>query len=158
MYPFGTKKRPRNILAITLTYGFFVVLLTLQSGFLAPVRANGETISVWLTTPDKTNLLASQGALSFSSGGSNANAITINDEQTYQKMIGFGASLTDSSAWLISNKMSRQQRDQLMSDLFSPTNGIGLNFLRQPMGSSDMALPSGYEGTNAPGEYSYDDM
>jgi glucosylceramidase len=26
------------------------------------------------------------------------------------------------------------------------------------MGSSDMALPAGYEGTNAPGEYTYDDM
>ncbi|HEX6477784.1 MAG TPA: hypothetical protein VF043_02985 [Ktedonobacteraceae bacterium] len=32
------------------------------------------------------------------------------------------------------------------------------HFLRQPMRSSDMALPTGYEGTNAQGEYTYDDV
>src|SRR5438445_536247 len=78
--------------------------------------------------------------------------------QTNQQMVGFGASLTDSSAWLVSNKMSQSQRSQLMTNLFSPTSGIGLDFLRQPMGASDMALPAGYEGTSAPGEYTYDDM
>ena len=33
------------------------------------------------------------------------------------------ASLTDSSAWLIYNKMSQNQRNQLMTNLLSPNNG-----------------------------------
>jgi glucosylceramidase len=63
-------------------------------------------------------------------------------------MVGFGASLTDSSAWLIYNKMSSSQRNQLMTNLFDLNNGIGLDFLRQPIGGSDLAL----------NEYTYDDV
>ncbi|MDQ2903007.1 MAG: RICIN domain-containing protein [Chloroflexota bacterium] len=111
-------------------------------------RASGETVNVWLTTPDQANLLSPQGNLTFGSVGSNSTTITVNDAQTYQQMLGFGASLTDSSAWLIYNKMSQSQRNQLMTNLFDPNNGIGLNFLRQPMGASDLAL----------NEYTYDDV
>src|SRR5258708_9750956 len=66
-------------------------------------------------------------------------------------MDGFGASITDASAWLMYNKMSKSQRAALMGALFDPVKGIGLNFLRQPMGASDLT-------TLASGEYSYDDM
>ncbi|HLI69794.1 MAG TPA: RICIN domain-containing protein [Ktedonobacteraceae bacterium] len=143
-----------SLIACCLLFG----LVALQISQTGTARASGETVSVWLTTPDQANLLSPQPALTFGSVGSNSTTIAINDTQTYQQMVGFGASLTDSSAWLIYNKMSQSQRNQLMTNLFSPTSGIGLDFLRQPMGSSDMALPAGYEGTNAPGEYTYDDM
>lgn len=132
--------------------------LALQGSLARTARASGESVSAWLTTPDQANLLSPQSSLTFGSVGSNSTTITINDTQTYQQMVGFGASLTDSSAWLIYDKMSQSQRNQLMTSLFDPNNGIGLDFLRQPMGSSDMALPAGYEGTNAPGEYTYDDV
>ncbi len=123
-----------------------------------PTPASGETVSAWLTTPDQAHLLSPQSHLTFKSVGSNSTTITVNDTQTHQQMVGFGASLTDSSAWLIYNKMSQSQRNQLLARLFSPASGIGLDFLRQPMGASDMALPAGYEGTKAPGEYTYDDV
>lgn len=143
-----------SLIACCLLFG----LVALQISQTRTARASGETVSAWLTTPDQANLLSPQPTLTFGSVGSNSTTITVNDTQTYQQMIGFGASLTDSSAWLIYNKMSQSQRNQLMTNLFSPTSGIGLDFLRQPMGSSDMALPAGYEGTNAPGEYTYDDV
>jgi glucosylceramidase len=74
--------------------------------------------------------------------------ITVNDAVNYQQIDGFGASLTDSSAWLLWNKLTEAQRKEAMQMLFSPTKGIGLSFLRQPMGASDFALS----------DYSYDDL
>lgn len=121
--------------------------IVLQGGLARTARASGETVNMWLTTPDQANLLSPQPNLTFGDIGSNSTTITINDAQTYQQMVGFGASLTDSSASLIS-QMSQDQRDQLMTNLFDPTNGIGLDFLRQPIGSSDLALT----------EYTYDDV
>ena len=63
-------------------------------------------------------------------------------------MDGFGASLTDASAWLIYNVLDEKQRKELMYELFSPEIGIGISFLRQPMGASDFALKM----------YTYDDV
>ncbi len=136
-------------------FSFVVVLIGLMTSLAmlpfmhgSKARAAGETVNVWLTTPDQANLLSPQANLTFGSVGSNATTINVNENQTYQQMVGFGASMTDSSAWLIANKMSQSQRDQLMTNLFDPNNGIGLSFLRQPMGSSDLAL----------NEYTYDDV
>ncbi|HET6932626.1 MAG TPA: glycoside hydrolase family 30 beta sandwich domain-containing protein [Candidatus Acidoferrum sp.] len=74
--------------------------------------------------------------------------IFVDDTRRYQAIEGFGASLTDSSAWLIRNKLSDSQSEKLMERLFDPEKGIGLSLLRQPMGSSDFALE----------DYTYDDM
>jgi glucosylceramidase len=52
-------------------------------------------------------------------------------------MDGFGASFTDSSAWLVGTRMSAGQRIALMTNLFSPSAGIGLSMVRQPIGTSD---------------------
>jgi glucosylceramidase len=59
-------------------------------------------------------------------------------------MTGFGASFTDSSAWLVANS---PLRNSIMTKLFSPSQGIGLDFLRQPIGASDFSRSV----------YSYDD-
>jgi O-glycosyl hydrolase len=64
-------------------------------------------------------------------------------------MAGFGASMTDTSAWVLTNKLSDATRRATMAELFSPTKGIGLSMLRQPIGASDFAVN---------GSYSYDDM
>ncbi len=74
--------------------------------------------------------------------------IQVNDGVRYQTIEGFGASLTDSSAWLLWNKLSESQRHQTLEKLFDPQKGIGLGLLRQPMGASDFALE----------DYSYDDV
>lgn len=74
--------------------------------------------------------------------------ITINESNTYQTIEGFGASLTDSSSWLINRGLTGLERTNLFNQFFSPTNGIGLNILRQPIGASDFRLSN----------YTYDDM
>lgn len=146
MHQFISRKYlPRFVLSVLLCG--LMIGLALQ-GSLAPARASGETVSVWLTTPDQAHLLSPQSNLTFGAVGSNSTVITVNEAQTYQSMIGFGAAMVDSSAWLIYNKMSASQRTQVMTNLFSPTSGVGFNFLRVPVGSSDMSLS----------EYTYDDM
>lgn len=74
--------------------------------------------------------------------------VSIDPAVTYQEIEGFGASLTDSSAWLIYEFLTPSERQAVLTDLFDPQTGIGLNYLRQPMGSSDFRLQ----------DYSYDDL
>ena len=111
--------------------------------------ASGPAVSVWETTANQSQLLAPQAGATFNAGnGSASQTITVNPATTYQSMTGFGASFTDSSAWLVANS---PLRSQIMTKLFSPTSGIGLDFLRQPIGASDFSqslfsyddLPSG---------------
>ncbi len=77
-----------------------------------------------------------------------AETIAIDPSVTYQEIEGFGASLTDSSAWLIYEFLNASERQAVLTDLFDPDEGIGLSYLRQPMGASDFRLQ----------EYSYDDL
>jgi len=107
-------------------------------------------VTVVETTPDQQRLLLPQPDLTFErSMPSPQPVITVNEETKYQQMDGFGASLTDSSAWVVWNKLNASQRQGLWRELFSSSDGIGINFLRQPMGASDFS---------ASGNYSYDDV
>ncbi len=55
-------------------------------------------------------------------------------------MLGFGASITDASAWLIQHRMSPTQRDALLRELFGREgDGIGFGFTRLTIGASDFS-------------------
>ncbi len=106
-------------------------------------------VDIWITTGDKSQLLKQQTDILFESGvGSGGTLVSVVPTTTYQTIAGFGAAMTDSSAWLIQNELTAAQRDKLMRQMFSPTSGIGLNYLRVPMGASDFT---------ASGLYSYND-
>ena len=76
--------------------------------------------------------------------------IVVDPSRRYQTMVGFGASMTDSSAYVLSRELSPRVRRQTMRDLFSPTEGIGLSMLRQPMGASDFAVGQAYSYDDQP--------
>jgi glucosylceramidase len=104
---------------------------------------------VWLTTGDQKQLLQPQAPLVFAADpGTNPVTIDVDETRTYQSIDGFGATLTDSAAWLIWLRLSAQQRDTLMHQLFDPKTGLGLSLLRHPIGASDLALSN----------YTYDDV
>ncbi|WP_406395312.1 discoidin domain-containing protein [Streptomyces sp. NBC_00882] len=106
--------------------------------------------SVWITNPSTKTYLSQQSPVTWKTGSAPAGStITVDTTRKYQPMTGFGASFTDSSAWLVGTKLSASQRNALMRDLFSRRDGIGLSFLRQPMAATDFT---------ASGNYSYDDM
>ena len=127
---------------------FLALVMALIASLMAsPARAAGETVSIWVTTADQSKLLQPQSNVTFAAdSGSNPTTIDVNEATTYQTMDGFGASLTDSSAWDM-NQLSAADREALLQALFNPTTGIGLSFLRQPLGGSDFSL----------GNYAYDD-
>jgi glucosylceramidase len=105
-------------------------------------------VQVWTTTTSGAGTLARQLArepdVRFGAETSQTPAIAVNPGQRYQTIAGFGAAMTDSSAYLIDDS---PQRAQIMRDLFS-RDGADFGFVRLPMGASDLSL------TN----YSYDDM
>jgi glucosylceramidase len=108
-----------------------------------------RAVDVWLTTGDKSQLLAQKSDVVFQPGpGSGGTVISVSPGTTYQTIAGFGAAVTDSSAWLLQNKLSGPARDKLMRQLYSTENGIGLNYMRIPMGASDFT---------ASGFYTYND-
>jgi O-glycosyl hydrolase len=73
---------------------------------------------------------------------------TVDSSNAYQEIEGFRASITDSSVWLLYSELDTVQRKELMAKLFDPVHGIGLSFIRRPLGASDFALD----------DYSYDDL
>lgn len=66
--------------------------------------------------------------------------IKIDPSEGYQKMQGFGAAMTDSSAWLLRNVLNSSEYERTMRALFDPDSGIGISYLRIPLGASDCAL------------------
>ncbi len=113
----------------------------------APAAAAEPSAHVWVTTPDGALRMSDQGSVAFHPGGSSALTVTVDPSRAYQRMDGFGASITDSSASVL-YRLDKRTRDATMADLFG-RDGDRLSFLRQPMGASDFV-----DGPH----YTYDDV
>jgi glucosylceramidase len=94
---------------------------------------------MWLTTPDRTALVAPQAtALQFSSKATQSPVLTVDDAERFQSIDGFGFALTGGSAQLLM-RMGAAQRAALLKELFTTgDDGIGVSYLRVSIGSSDM--------------------
>jgi glucosylceramidase len=111
-------------------------------------------VDVWLTTADRSHLLAKQSQLDFMSDNrSDGMIIEVNPDKAFQTMDGFGAAVTGSSAYLMNHKMTVGQRESLLRDLFTD-EGIRLSFVRHTIGASDYSVDS--EGR--PSSYTYNDI
>jgi glucosylceramidase len=109
----------------------------------------GPTVSVVESTEDETQLMSAQPNVTFTTTTAGTNKIVVDETQQYQSIDGFGAAFTDSAAYLLADIAQPSALSQTMSDLFTRTgNGIGLSFMRIPMGASDIARSV----------YSYDDQ
>lgn len=135
---------------IGATAAVSVMALT-GSTALAVTPAVDETTRarVWVTTVDRSELLSERAPIAFKRGASPETTITVDPSQTFQTMDGFGASITDSSADVL-YRLSPADREKTVRSLFDPKQGIGVSFLRQPVGSSDF--------TAAAEHYTYDDV
>lgn len=109
----------------------------------------GTIVQAWITTGDRARVFSQEPNIPISSGADTSSVIlTVDPATTYQAMAGFGAAMTDAAAYLIETKLNATQRNALMQDLFGRNPGIGLSFVRVPMGASDFSLR----------QYSYDDV
>jgi glucosylceramidase len=110
--------------------------------------ADSDGVGVWLTSPDLTEALSPMPTVSFGAVTPALPTIDVSDSTHYQQIAGFGAAMTDTSAWLIYDELPAIQRAAVMNALFGP-GGIGLNYVRVPIGASD------FTATGVP--YTYDD-
>ncbi len=121
---------------------------------LAPAAAaQNSSVSVTQTNADLSQALTALRPLHFTPGSPSRRlqVITIDDTRRFQTMQGFGAAMTDTSAWLIWDKLTPGRRSMLMRDLFAPApSGIGISYVRVPIGASDF--------TRGKAPYSYDDL
>ncbi|MDP9205772.1 MAG: glycosyl hydrolase [Gemmatimonadota bacterium] len=109
-------------------------------------------VHAWLTTGDRTRLLNREADLNLSADTAAPTpaiaTIDVDAAAVYQQIVGFGAAMTDASAFLMMHRMPAKDREVLLQDLFGRDSGIALSFIRVPMGASDFSIR----------HYSYDDM
>jgi glucosylceramidase len=110
--------------------------------------SHGPAAHVWVTSPDRSELLHDRGTIPFTTAASSELTIAVDPSRTYQAIDGFGASITDSSAAVL-YRLGPAARERALRSLFDPGQGIGVSALRQPIGSSDF--------TDEP-HYTYDDV
>lgn len=140
-----------GILGTSLAGSLAVTLLSSCLPLGSPNSIAPRSVHAWVTTGDQSKLLQRQPTINATPGTATTPGmptITVDESKSYQRMLGFGAAMTDASAYLIQQKMSAHDREALLQDLFGRSNGIGLSFIRVPMGASDFSLR----------HYSYDDM
>ena len=118
---------------------FFAVALLVSSQ---------STVSVHLTKGDQTVLLEQQADVEFSKNFiENNTVISVDENTTYQSIVGSGWTLTQGSAKAIRTLVDADQ-DVLLNELFHPENGIRSSLIRISIGASDLS-----EST-----YSYNEM
>ena len=120
------------------------------SGRNAPSPLVGpNTVEAWVTTGDQSRVLAKEPDIHFNRAAvdSSIPVIDVDYSRQFQSIVGWGAAMTDAAAYLIETKLSATQREALLRELFGRDQGIGLSFVRIPMGASDFSRS----------HYSYDD-
>ena len=134
----------------TRTVGFGVLGVFVLAGLEVTAGvAAGQSVSVWLTSNDQKKKMKAQRSIAFSTASAGSNVVFVDETQVYQEIEGFGASFTDSAAYLLNQVATPAARASAMNNLFTRKGmGIGVSFVRNPMGGSDLARF----------HYSYDDL
>ena len=126
---------------------FALALMSLTLAGCATVPPATRSAGMWLTTADETQKLAAQPNVQPLGAAVGNEAVIIDTSQRFQKMQGFGASITDASAQLLSG-LPEEKRKAIMAELFGRKgDGLGMSFTRLTVGASDFS----------PDHYSYDD-
>jgi glucosylceramidase len=130
-----------------------LIATSLVCGTLFAMRVTGAQaadtpVQIWMTTTDGARRLTRLGDTAFTARLPQSAQIEVDAGIRHQEIAGFGASITEASSHLIMG-LPPDARARLVDDLFNPSTGIGLNYLRQPMGGTDFVAALPY--------YTYDD-
>ena len=109
---------------------------------VSAVCLRAQRIDGYQTTPDMLEKMARLNGLHFRAERQpepRIPVIQVDPSQRYQKIDGFGASLTDGAAWLFAKKLGPDVTNYAFELLFGRKDGIALSFLRQPVGASDLS-------------------
>lgn len=125
------------------------LLLTLSACATFGSEAEGRP-SAWITTADGARRLESWPVSAWGAPEPGIATLRVDPTRRYQTIAGFGAAITDSSAWLIQHRLDERRRDALMKELFGRGTGIGLSATRLTIGASDFSI-SHYSYRDDPG-------
>ena len=134
------------------------VLLVLALCVVQHVSADPTSIAVYSTVPLNTSVrLSPQPSLTFNkSCPTDLPTLTVTSTGQ-QPLLGFGAALTETTAY---NFALLKQRNlsaytELLTSLFAPyPDGIAISWLRIPITSSDLSLPTpGWSYDDTPGDF-----
>ncbi len=110
-----------------------------------PSPYSSGDVRVYMTSASQLSLLSEQNSISFSKEVGSF-TLVLDSTTLYQSIVGYGAALTGSSAYLL-RLLPENERTKILKNLFDPSQGIGISVLRISIGSSDFSL----------GNYSYCD-
>src|SRR5690348_13017036 len=103
---------------------------------LAAADAPSGQVNVWGNFRDQRH--AERPSLEWKKSGQvAADAIQLDMAARRQEILGFGAAITEASAYML-NRLSDAERAPVMRDLFAP-DAMALNVCRTCIGSSDYA-------------------
>jgi glucosylceramidase len=110
-----------------------------------------KQIELFVTTPDKKNLLTRQPEVRWSTGDlSGLPGLLVEPTKQLQPFLGVGAALTDSSAWLLAKSMNEKERRAALTALFDSKKGNGFSVVRICIGASDFSVGGSYTCCDAP--------
>lgn len=110
---------------------------------------DGNDVSVYMTTWDKSKLLHREPDAQFAEGGVlSPLTVNVDENRIYQTIEGFGAAMTGSSAYVMHHYLDKEAREDLLEKLFDPVKGAGFSYIRLTVGASDFSAES----------YSYNDL
>jgi glucosylceramidase len=116
----------------------------------ASAAAPPRRAQVWMTTDGHQYALAPLAPATFGPQAALPIDIAVDAADVRQAIVGFGASITDASAWLI-QQLPAERRQALLGELFGRQDGgIGLSFARLTIGASDFSR-SHYSLDDTPG-------
>lgn len=126
--------------------------------FLLSTSAFAATVQWWVTTLDKSSLLERQQD-QYSQNGQSSNSIQLIIQNTqFQNIYGYGAALTQSSAYVLGNykKNNDSAYWELLHSLFSTVtpSSAEMNVLRVPITGSDMVPGNYFTYDDVSGDYS----
>lgn len=132
-----------------------LVLVGCNYGHNSPDNGNQSTLhsksagavvaDIFVVNKDQRFTKINQNFVIAKSAVSNAD-ISVNENDKFQQIDGFGAALTDSSAYLFAG-LPEKQRHEVLTELFAK-NKSNFSMIRVPLGASDFALNN----------YTYDDV
>ncbi len=111
---------------------------------IAAFSATGKTISVYTTAKDVEKRLALTASLSFSPGQQPPEtdiAVFVNPNNRFQKFLGIGGAITDSSAEVFA-RLSPTKQQEFLHAYYSKELGIGYSLARTSIHSTDFSSSS----------------
>lgn len=137
------KRKNNNTMIYTLLLSCLMTATSCNRDSYTPsaidsIKDNGD-ITIYTTTNTRSQDF-SKGFIDFSTKfNMSPNTITLDPNQKFQTMDGFGAAITGSTCYNLM-KMTQEDRTKFLTETFSDDKGMGMNYIRIAIGCSDFSL------------------